>query len=64
MSQAPILSRLRFGAATNLDLQIYANAPSHYIARDCARLMKANKIKRLDDSRGRGSCAKYALVTR
>lgn len=63
MSRSAILSALKTGPKTTAELlALRAGASSAYIARSCAELIKRGQIVRLDQRRGRGTRALYALT--
>jgi hypothetical protein len=61
VTQRAILIRLREGPATNAELQDAAIDHSGGVARDCAKLIAAGKVRRISGG-GRGHRATYALA--
>lgn len=58
-----ILERLRTGPKSAGELATSLSTKGAYISRDCARLIKEGRVKRIDGGSGRGSLAIYALST-
>jgi len=63
MSVAAILSALRSGPCTNAQLQDAVCDHGGAVSRDCAKLIHAGRVVRVDGGAGRGSTATYALRT-
>jgi hypothetical protein len=61
MSVTSILSALRFGPRTNAQLQEAVTDHAGGVARDCAKLIQAGRVVRVDGGTGRGSTATYSL---
>lgn len=61
LSVSSILRRLAQGPATNAELQDATEDHAGSVARDCAKLIRDGRVKRIDGGRGRGSRAVYAL---
>lgn len=63
MSRLAILRELKSGPMTNAQLGDAIGEHSGSVARDCAHLIKAGRVVRVDGAQGRGTKATYALVS-
>lgn len=61
MATASIIAALRAGPRTNAQMQDDVCDHSGGIARDCAKLIAAGRVRRIDGGARRGSIAVYAL---
>lgn len=61
MAVSAILTALRFGPRTNAQLQEAVGDHNGAVARDCAKLIQAGRVVRVDGGVGRGSTATYSL---
>lgn len=57
-----LLLALKSGPKSAAELATIVNSKGAYISRDCAKLIKERRVKRIDGGSGRGSLAIYALT--